>query len=84
MKLLQKLKRFQFLRSVEGLLRLACVLALVGLAVMVFSIVVPRPLAVIGAMSVGHGIGAAALLCYLVAIVIDARRGRAKESDESS
>jgi hypothetical protein len=61
-------------RSVRGLIRLACVLALAGLFVLCFSVIVPRPIPVIFAMSVGHGIGIAAFLCYLLAVVLDAAR----------
>jgi hypothetical protein len=62
--------------SVENLTRLACVAALVGLLVMVLSIVVPNPLLVIFAMSGGHVIGGFAVLCYLLAVVMDAKRSR--------
>jgi hypothetical protein len=63
--------------SVRQLTRLAAVLALVGLLLMAGSILWPRPLPVILAMSVGHMLGAAAVLSYLLAIVIDASRRRA-------
>lgn len=59
-------------RSVPQLTRTAAVLALIGLAIMAYSIVSPRPLPVILAMSVGHGIGAVALLCYILAIILHA------------
>ncbi len=60
--------------SVPRLTRMAAVLALLGLAVIAFSIVVPRPLPVIFAMSVGHVIGGAAFVCYLLAVLLDAYR----------
>lgn len=75
-------------QSVSGLTRFACILALVALAMMSYSIVSPRPLPVILAMSVGHAIGGAAFVCYLLAVVIDTTRSdqRAKaqtpESDQ--
>jgi hypothetical protein len=59
-------------RSVPQLTRAAAVLALIGLAIMAYSIVSPRPLPVILAMSVGHVIGVLAVLCYLLAIVLHA------------
>jgi hypothetical protein len=62
--------------SVETLTRLACIAALVGLVVMVASILVPNPLLVIFAMSGGHVIGGFAVLCYLLAVVMDAKRSR--------
>ncbi|MBX3127032.1 MAG: hypothetical protein KF718_09960 [Polyangiaceae bacterium] len=61
-------------RSVSGLTRAACVVALIGLAVMAFSIVVPKPLPVIAAMSVGQGIGVLAFLLYLSAVLLDVLR----------
>ena len=60
-------------RSVPELIRVACVLALVGLAFMVYSVVDRRALPVIVAMSVGHGIGALGVACYILAVVLDAR-----------
>ncbi len=62
------------MKSVTRLTQAACWLALVGLAVMAYSILVPRPLPVIFAMSVGHAIGALAIVCYLCAVVLDLRR----------
>jgi hypothetical protein len=61
-------------KSVTRLTRTACWLALAGLAVMSYSIISPRPLPVIFAMSVGQGIGILAFLCYLLAVVIDVGR----------
>jgi len=68
------LKRLQK-RSVVSLIRLACWVALVGLAVMAASIVYPAPLPVIFAMSVGQVIGILAFLCYLLSILMDVVRG---------
>jgi hypothetical protein len=61
-------------RSVAHLTRVAAILALVGLGSMVYSVLVPRPLPVIFAMSVGHVIGGAAFACYLVAVLLDVSR----------
>jgi hypothetical protein len=60
--------------SVRGLTRLACGLALMGLALLSYSVLFPAPLPVILAMSGGHLLGAAAFLCYLLAIVLDLAR----------
>ena len=60
--------------SVTKLIHTACYLALIGLAVMCFSVISPGALPVIGAMSVGHAIGIGALACYLLAIIIDEAR----------
>ena len=62
--------------SVENLTRLACIFALVGLAVMAASIIHPGPLLVIFATSVGHMIGGFAVLCYFLAVVMDVKRSR--------
>jgi hypothetical protein len=55
-------------------LRIACVLAIAGLSIMMTSVVFPRPLIVIAAMSIGHGLGIGAFACYLLAVVLDASR----------
>lgn len=60
--------------SAASLTRLACYIALVGLFVLCLSVLWPRPLPVIFAMSGGHAIGVAAFGCYLLAVVLDARR----------
>jgi hypothetical protein len=67
--------------SVRELIRVACVLSLVGLAIMSYSILSPRPLPVILAMSVGQVIGGAGFACYLLAVVIDAARGRQPDTE---
>ena len=61
--------------SVISLIRLACWVALVGLAVMAASILDPAPLTVIFAMSIGQVIGIVAFLCYLLSILMDVVRG---------
>jgi hypothetical protein len=58
-------------RSVPSLLRLACVVALVGLGFFAFSMLYPRPLVIIFSMSIGHMIGMLAVALYLLAIVVD-------------
>lgn len=63
-------------RTGAELVRLSALLALGGLALMAYSILVPRPLPVILAMSLGHVLGGAAVLCYLLAVLLDARRRR--------
>ncbi|MFZ5891491.1 MAG: hypothetical protein ACOY0T_10610 [Myxococcota bacterium] len=68
MKLIDRIRA----QTVPGLTRLACTLALIALAVMCVSVVYPKPLAVILAMSVGHVIGGAAFALYLLAVILDA------------
>ncbi|HTQ06952.1 MAG TPA: hypothetical protein VMI54_24005 [Polyangiaceae bacterium] len=84
MKLLDGLRA----HSVTWLVRIACYLALVALAIMVVSLLVPRPLPVIFAMSVGHLIGILAFACYFASVLLDtttggARKIRAIDSTES-
>lgn len=66
-------------RTVPQLVRLACMVALVGLAVFAASIFYPKPLVVIFSMSIGHVIGMLAGALYLLAIVLDTVRPAALE-----
>ena len=64
-------------RSVTGLVRLACFLALAGLAIMCFAVLSGRVLPVMLAMSLGHLVGGSSLVCFVLAVIIDTvRRGR--------
>jgi hypothetical protein len=64
------------LRHRTPLLRVASVLALVALGFIAWSVVDPRPLPVIVAMSVGQGLGTLSFVAYLVVVATDLRRGR--------
>jgi hypothetical protein len=55
-------------------LRVSCVLTLVGLALMAWSMVQPTWMPVMLAMSVGQAIGTTAFAIFLVVIVRDLRR----------
>jgi hypothetical protein len=59
-------------RSVPELVRVACLLALLALGLVCWSVLQPRPIPVILAMSAGHLIGGAAFACYLLAVILDA------------
>jgi hypothetical protein len=61
-------------RTVPGLIKGACLLALFALGLICCSVLIPKPLPIILAMSVGHVIGGAALACYLLAVLVDALR----------
>ncbi len=63
-------------RSVPELVRVACVLALLGLAVMVYPLLFPSALAVVLSMGVGHMIGIGAFATYLLAVIFDVARRR--------
>ncbi len=61
-------------------LRVAAVLALAALGLMIAATLVPRPLPVILAMSVGQGLGVVAFLLYLDAVLAEMRRLRTLDS----
>ena len=63
-------------RSVAELTRVACVLALLGLSVMVFPLLFPSAIALVLAIGVGHVIGIAAFGVYLLAVIFDLARRR--------
>jgi uncharacterized membrane-anchored protein len=62
-------------RAIIGL-RVAAVLTLCGLALMVWSILVPTPLPVMLAMTVGQVLGTTAFALYLYIVVRRLRRER--------
>ena len=64
------------MKDPEKLVRVAAVLALIGLALFVWSVLDPRPVPVVVAMSVGQGIGTLSFLLYLLAVYLDLRRAR--------
>jgi hypothetical protein len=57
-------------------LRVSAVLTLIGLALMVWSLLVPTPLPVMLAMSVGQVAGTTAFAIYLAIVVRQLRRER--------
>jgi hypothetical protein len=59
-------------------LRVSAVLTLIGLGLMVWSMLVPTPLPVMLAMTVGQVVGTAAFAIYLVIVVRQLRKERAK------
>ena len=64
------------MKDPEKLVRVAAVLALIGLALFVWSVLDPRPVPVVVGMSVGQGIGTLSFLLYLLAVYLDLRRAR--------
>jgi hypothetical protein len=60
----------------KKLLQAAAVLTLLALALMVWSVLVPTPLPVMLAMSLGQALGTSAFAMFVVAILIDLRRSR--------
>jgi hypothetical protein len=63
--------------QVKKLVFLAGISTLVALALMVLSILAPKPIYLVIAMSVGQGIGTLSLALYLLAIVLDLQGGGA-------
>jgi hypothetical protein len=68
------------LLTAQRVLRLACGLALVALAMFVWSILDPRPIPVILAMSAGQVMGTLSLLAFLVVVAGDLRAGQRRET----
>jgi hypothetical protein len=60
----------------ETVLVMASVLTLVGLALMVFSVVQPRPLPVVVGLSIGQGLGALGFLLYALIVGFDLWKAR--------
>jgi len=61
-------------RSYAGILVGACVAALLALALMVWSLLVPTPMPVLVAMSAGQVLGTISLLAFLTVVLADLRR----------
>jgi hypothetical protein len=62
----------------ETVIRLSCILALGALALIVWSMVDPRPIPVILAMSVGQLVGTLSFAAFLVVVARDLRAAQAK------
>ncbi len=61
----------------------ACAWGLISLGLMVWSLFDPRPLPVIGAMSIGQVFGTISLASFLYVVVSDLRPGLKKALDEA-
>lgn len=70
-------------RSRRATLTVSAILALAGLALILWPLVQPTPLALIAAMSIGQAIGSLSLAGYLFVVAIDLRRSRAFHRDDS-
>ena len=78
----KKKKRWQ-LPSNEKIARVACVLALVALPLMVWSVFDPRVWPVLVALSIGQGIGTLSFLLFLVVVARDLGvRKKLRRADE--
>lgn len=66
------MKKIRF--TATRLLRLAAVLSLAGLAFMVWSLLDPRPIPIMAAMSIGQAVGMLSFAIFLGVVVWDAWR----------
>lgn len=64
------------------LLRLAAALALVALALIVWSVVAPSPLSVMVAMSLGQALGTASFGAYVSVVVADLFLGPSSDEED--
>jgi hypothetical protein len=64
--------------TIEKRVRMSCYLALAALGLIIWSLVQPAPLPVVGAMSVGQLLGTLSLVFFLYAIVADLRPALAR------
>ncbi len=62
--------------TVGRALQLACWFGLLGLALIVYSVIVPRPIPVFLAMTLGQVIGTVSFGMFLAAVIHDLRRSR--------
>jgi MFS family permease len=62
----------------QKLVLASCVLGLIAMAMMCWSVLDPTPFPVLVAMSAGQGIGTLSLLCYLSAVFVEVWRLRHK------
>lgn len=60
----------------ERLLRIAAVLALIGLALVTWSILDPRPAPILVGLSIGQGFGVLSFVLFVVVVAADLRLAR--------
>jgi hypothetical protein len=63
----------------EAVIRISCVLALAALALIVWSLVDPRPIPVVLAMSVGQVLGTLSFAAFLLVVARDLRAAQRKQ-----
>jgi hypothetical protein len=71
-------------RQYPRVLAAACALALVALALMVWSLLRPTPMPVLVAMSVGQVLGTVSLLMFGVVVVADMRQAHLERAPGST
>ena len=80
MNLRAKIEKFLDIASRSGLMVWACVLGLIGLALMSWSLFDQGWIPVMMAMSVGQGIGTLSFALFLVIVLIDLRKAEFRPS----
>jgi hypothetical protein len=73
--------KLSLLLTPSRVLRVACALALVALALIVWSLLDPRPIPVILAMSLAQGLGTFSFAAFLWIVVRDLRDAQRKERE---
>jgi hypothetical protein len=63
-------------RKIERRIRLACGSSLVALGLIVWSLLDPRPLPVIAAMTIGQALGTLSLIFFVGSVLLDLRARR--------
>jgi cytosine/uracil/thiamine/allantoin permease len=71
-------------RQYPRVLASACVLALVALALMVWSLLEPTPVPVLVAMSVGQALGTISLVMFVAVVIADMRRAHLEREPGST
>lgn len=71
-------------RGQRILLTISCSMALVALALMVWSILDPRPIPVVLAMSLGQAIGTISMISFLAVVGDDLRKARVILEDDTA
>ena len=71
-------------RQYPRILGAACILTLVALALMVWSLIEPTPVPVLVAMSVGQVLGTVSLLMFAAVVIADMRHAHLEQPPESS
>jgi hypothetical protein len=74
------LPRLERLARSERALRFSCWMTLVGLGLFVWSVLDPRPMPVMVAMSIGQMIGSAAFALYVLVIGVEFIRAERKKT----
>ena len=81
-----RIKVVRLLRQIRinsaRLLRVAAILALAGLGLMVWSLLDPRPIPIMAAMSIGQALGTLSFVIFLLVVLQDAWRANRKRKDD--